>query len=236
MQGADLLLHRLDRLRQLRRERQRDAERAERLHLLTDWQARRLARTHADLLAHPRYRPAVQFFLSDLYAAKDFSQRDHKLVRISPMLARALSDNALHTMGLALEMNVVTEELDGALEKTLAESGFPEALSEATYARAYRRCGEAGKRRRQIELIREVGEDLDEIVTRPWIRRALRLAGRPARMSGLGDLHELLERGFDAFHRMRGAREFLDAIVGRELRIMDRIYARHPEPFDLAAD
>ena len=233
MGGSDLLLRRLNRLKALRREGRADAERSRRLDRLTEWQGERLARTHADLLQNPRYRSAVRFFLTDLYAPMDFRQRDRHLARISPMLAKVLSENALRTMALALEMNVVTEELDGAMERTLVEMGAAESLTETSYARAYRRCGDAAKRRRQIELIRQVGADLDEIVTRPWIRGALRMARRPARMSGLGDLHALLERGFEAFHRMRGASEFLDAIVGRELRIMERIYDRHPEPFDL---
>lgn len=233
MQGPDLILHRLDRLRSLRRELGGDTERAERLHRVNEWQAQRLARTHADLLANPRYRAAVEFFLTDLYAPMDFSRRDQDLARISPVLARVLSEQALHTMGLALEMNVLTEELDAAICDQLAEMGSPEPLTEAVYARAYRRCDDADQRRRQIELIREVGEDLDAVVARPWIEKALKMARRPARMSGLGELYDLLQRGFYAFHRMNGSREFLDAIVGRELEIVDRIHERHPEPFDV---
>ncbi|HQF71675.1 MAG TPA: hypothetical protein PLH39_10395, partial [Promineifilum sp.] len=33
--------------------------------LLRRFQSQRLARTHGDLLASPRYRPAAQFFLDD---------------------------------------------------------------------------------------------------------------------------------------------------------------------------
>ena len=233
MSGAEALVGRLDRLRELRRERYRDAAREGRLRRLTIWQSERLARTHQDLLENPRYRAAVQFFLRDLYGPMDFRQRDRHLVRISPMLARVLSENALRTMGLALEMNILTEELDAAMESALFEMQSDELLTDETYARAYRRCGDADKRRRQIELIREVGEDLDQVVARPWIRQALKMAGRPARLSGLGDLHALLERGFHAFHSMQGAGDFLDAIVGRELRIMERLYDRHAEPFRL---
>ncbi|MEM7586857.1 MAG: hypothetical protein AAF560_25935 [Acidobacteriota bacterium] len=233
MQGAELLLHRLERLRQLRRDRQRDAARADRLRRITEWQVERLAVTHSDLLDSPRYRPAVQFFLTDLYGPMDFSQRDNELARISPMLARVLSENALRTMGRALEMNILTEEVDAAMERSLSELGFPETLDEEIYASAFRRCDDADKRRRQIALIREVGEDLDQIVARPFIEQALKMARRPATFSGLGDLHQLLERGFYAFHGMRGADEFLEAIVSRELEILDRIYDRHPRPFQL---
>lgn len=235
MASAEALIDRLDRLGELRRERHGDPEREARLHRLTAWQAERLASTHRDLLENPRYRAAVEFFLTDLYAPMDFRQRDLHLVKLSPILAKVLSEKALHTMGSALEMNILTEELDAAMDRALVSAGSPE-LTEASYASAYRSCGEADKRRRQIGLIREVGEALDEIVTRPWIQRALRMARRPASLSGLADLHALLERGYHAFHSMRGADEFLDAIVGRELEIMRRIHDGHPEPFTLGEE
>ncbi len=231
MNGADVLIQRLRRLEALRRERRLDAERDARLCRLTEWQGRRLARTHADLLDSPRYRPAIRFFLEELYAPRDFSRRDQQLLKISPVLVRVLSETSLHTLGLAAEMNVLTEELDAATDEALCEIGSPESLSEEHYAEAYRRCDDAGKRRRQIELIREVGEALDVVVRRPFVRQALAMARGPARMSGLGDLHHLLVRGHDAFSRMRGAGEFLDAICGRELEIVERIHDRSSQSF-----
>ncbi len=230
MNGADLLIQRLRLLEVLRRERRLDAERDARLRRLTEWQGRRLARTHADLLESPRYRPAVRFFLEELYAPRDFSHRDRELMTISPVLARVMSEASLRTLNLAIEMNVVTEELDAATDEALLEMGSP-ALTDELYAEAYRRCGDAGKRRRQIELLRAVGEDLDVIVRRPFVKQALAMARGPARVAGLGGLHDLLARGHQAFSRMRGAGEFLDAICGRELEIMERIYEHHPEPF-----
>ncbi len=233
MKGADVLTQGLSRLESLRRERRLDAEREARLHRLTEWQGRRLARTHADLLESPRYRPAVCFFLEELYAPRDFSHRDRELMTIAPVLARVMSEAALHTLGLAIEMNVVTEEVDAATDQALLELGMTGDLSEGDYAEAYRRCDDADKRRRQVELLRAVGEDLDAVVRRPFVRQALAMARGPARMAGLGGLHDLLARGHEAFSQMRGAGEFLDAICGRELEIMARIYDRHPEPFVL---
>ncbi len=231
MNGADLLIQRLRRFEALRHARRLDPERDGRLRRLTEWQGQRLASTHADLLENPRYRPAVRFFLDELYAPHDFSRRDRELMNVAPMLTRVLSEAALHTLGLAVEMNVLTEELDAATDDALLAISSSEGLTEEDYFKAYRRCGHAVKRRRQIELIRAVGEDLDAIVRRPFVKQGLALARRPARVAGLGDLHDLLVRGYEAFSGMRGAGEFLDAICGRELRIMQRIYDRHPEPF-----
>ena len=43
---------------------------------LRKWQADRLARTHADLLASADYGDAARFFLTDLYGPADLANRD----------------------------------------------------------------------------------------------------------------------------------------------------------------
>jgi uncharacterized protein with WD repeat len=47
--------------------------------LLRNWQSERLARTYAGFTQNPRYKPALRFFLEDLYGARDFSQRNHDI-------------------------------------------------------------------------------------------------------------------------------------------------------------
>ncbi len=66
--------------------------------LLREWQATRLTRTHADLLASPRFGRAAQFFISDLYGPKDFSSRDEEVERILPLLIKMLPASALRTV------------------------------------------------------------------------------------------------------------------------------------------
>src|SRR5881392_641295 len=57
---------------------------------LKRYQAARLARTHADLLAAPDSHDAAVFFLDDLYGALDLNQRDLDLERIIPTVQRVL--------------------------------------------------------------------------------------------------------------------------------------------------
>jgi hypothetical protein len=57
---------------------------------LKEWQAARLARTYADLLASRATDPAAEFFLSDLYGPKDFRSRDEELARVVPIMVRVL--------------------------------------------------------------------------------------------------------------------------------------------------
>jgi hypothetical protein len=53
----------------------------------------------------------------------------------------------------------------------------------------------------------------------------------PAKLAGFGELHNYLERGFEAFRQTEDIQTFLDTIERRELKILERIHARHPQPF-----
>jgi hypothetical protein len=194
---------------------------------LRAWQAARLAQTHADLLALPRYEAATRFFLDELYGAKDFSQRDTELMRVIPTLARFLPEAALGTIADAVELDALSERLDLATAQALAADPLIRArpLDADAYARAYRAAGARADRERQIELIGHIGRALDRLVRHPLIGGLLSAMEGPARMAGLVAMHEFLSSGFRAFRSMKGADEFLRTIARRETELMQRIYA-----------
>jgi hypothetical protein len=200
-----------------------------RLTALKNWQSERLARTFDDLRVHPRFGPAAEFFLSDLYAAGDVSWRDRDVSRIMPVMTRWLPDSVLLTLAEALELDLLSREFDLEMARALGD----DKLDVAHYARAYRKVGDAVNRRRQISLIRIVGEELERIVRKPFVLGVLKLARGPARGAGLAGLQSFLERGFAAFRHMGSAKEFLDIIVGREEQAMQRLFASQPDPFGL---
>jgi len=200
---------------------------------LRAFQARRLERTYADLLASPRYGPAATFFLSDLYGAKDVAARDEGVARILPMLVRVLPAAALDTIARAVELDALSERLDLALVDELRRhdaTGAP-AIGDDAYATAYRAAGSRADRERQIALTGEIGAALDRLARKPLLGTALRVMEAPARNAGLGALHDFLARGLDAFRHMRGAGEFLQIIGTRERLINERIYAGACGPF-----
>ena len=229
--------HLLDYLRVAQVGRHRAVEGGElepRMKLLRTWQSERLARTHADLLAHARFGPACRFFLTDVYAPHDFSQRDHDILRVYESMHRLLPRPMLHALELVIELNALTASLDDRLLDALVdELGMTDALTAEMYAEAYRVCDNYDERARQIDLIVAVGREIDGLVRRPTVGLALRLAGVPARLAGWRELHSFFERGFAAFKTMHGAEEFLMTITGREREILDRIFAGAADPFDL---
>ncbi|MBP5997370.1 MAG: hypothetical protein KA535_05415 [Azonexus sp.] len=207
-----------------------DAQHGGRRQRLREWQAARLARTHADLLASPRYGRAATFFLSDLYGPKDFSERDAEVERILPLMTTMLPVSGLRTLLLAVEVDALSERFDAAMVSQLGAQLDDAPLSDAAYAAAYRAVGDRAGRATQLRLIGETGEALEALARKSFVRGALKMMQGPAHLAGLGELHAFLERGFEAFRSMRDASEFLETIIEREREITAAIFAGRDLP------
>lgn len=199
--------------------------------LLREWQAARLSRSYPDLLASERFGKAAHFFLTDLYGPKDFSSRDEEVERIMPLMLSILPLSALQTLSLAIEVDALTEALDAAMVVELEKAGAIDAIDAEAYASAYRAVGRQLDRERQIDLIQSTGEALDRLAKKPLLTTLLKLMRAPAHLAGLGDLHEFLESGFDAFRHMGDAHEFLDIIETRERRVLENLFSGAAQPF-----
>lgn len=193
---------------------------------LKHWQSRRLRRTYPDLFSQPRYRIAGEFFLSEIYGARDFSQRDREALRVVPRLARMLPERAVETLMLAVELDEMSEQLD---VRVAANIELP--IDDAGYARAYAQAGTPEERRAQIEHVERIGRALEKLARLPLLTGMLHLMRAPAEAAGLSHLHHFLQRGFDAFKVMGPAGEFLQTIRERETRLMERLFAGDPAPF-----
>ena len=198
-----------------------------RLRELRHWQAARLARTYRDLHRDPRHTAAVDFFFSDLYGDHDFAPRERNVERAMRYLKRSLPPVALEALGRAIELDLLTAELDQAMVAAIPVGDLDEAL----YAHAYRAVGRRAARQHQIELVIRIGEDLEQLVRHPWVGALLRAARVPAHVIGLDALQKFLERGYDAFRQMGDASRLLAAIRERETRLMEAILDGRAEPF-----
>lgn len=203
-----------------------DADLGARWLAVKRWQSQRLARTYADLLASKRYRESCEFFLEELYGARDFEQRDKEVQRVVPKLARRLPGRAIETLLLAVELDELAESLDEGVARLIA---LP--ITEARFADAYVEGGTKAARERQIALVDEIGRSLDRLARIPMLAPMLGMMKGPAEAWGYGQLHQFLYRGFHAFAAMGGADEYLATIKRRELVILARLFAREGDPF-----
>ena len=195
---------------------------------LKRYQSARLGGTHADLLANPNTAGAARFFLDELYGANDLSQRDVDLERIIPTLQKMLSYESLNTITEAIVLDALSERLDTAMARVLG-AGF----SEAMYVAAYRTATTREDRSRQLDLVQQLGDSLCELIKMPLLSVTLTIMKAPAKVAGLGKLHDFLNEGFTTFKRMKKPAQFVETIVGRERQVMEHIYAGRKEPFDV---
>ena len=216
----------LGRVIALRAELDTDAQHKKRWVALKQWQIQRLRSTYADLLANDRYRPAAEFFLEELYGAHDVDRRDSEAQKVAPKLAGLLPARAINALLLAVQLEEMAERFDIEMARIIE---LP--ITEENYADAYRATGTEAERVEQIELADKIGKALEKLAKVPMLSTMLHMMKAPAAMWGLSHLHRFLERGFDAFVGMRGAREFLQTTNRRELAINQRLFAGDPDPF-----
>jgi hypothetical protein len=200
---------------------------------LRRWQTRRLEGSFKDFLANARMRPAAEFFLTDLYADRDFSARDRDAARVLPMMSRFLPDTLLRAATDAIELAVLSHALDMHMAGHLARRKDPGApITAADYGKAYRKGNYRRLRAHQIELVLRVGYALDAAVKKHGVYKLLKAARLPAQLAGLSELQAFLERGFSAFDALGGAEEFLGQVAAREQEVSRRLFAGATKPFD----
>lgn len=205
-----------------------------RMARVREFQAKRIAETYRDFTAQPQYASVMKFFQEDLYAARDFTQRDHDAERLHSLLSKFVPQEMLKLSADAIELTRVTHELDAALLQALVERmGDPEVLTAQLYAEAYRRCSNYDEREYQIDLLVRVMSDASETARFPLTGTALRMAKGPAYAAGWQEMYGFLERGYRAFKTLKQSERILEAVKERETRIMEQIKRKDAEPFKL---
>lgn len=206
-----------------------DAGLAARVEAVKRYQQRRFESTYADLLTHPRYAGASNFFLRELYGPSDFTQRDDQFARIVPAVVRLFPVEVVGTVQALAALHALSEQLDSQMGRAVNDTD----VDAASYVQAWQQCGDAPNRERQVTMLEQVGHALDALTRNPFLRHSLRVMRGPARAAGLANLHVFLESGFDTFRAMRGAGEFLGLIGSRERALAAALFAAHSQTMTL---
>ena len=183
------------------------------------WQCKRLLISHQDMYQQKRFKPAVEFFIDELYGPSDFSQRDQDIARIVPKMSNFLPEKALQSLASALHLNTLSFELDFELARKLINT----EINRDTYAEAYISCDNLTSRQQQIDYIRTLGNDLADVVKMRGISALLFISRKPAKIAGVLALHEFLEKGFKSFKNLGNVEDFIIPVVNKELQIMQQL-------------
>jgi len=191
---------------------------------LTSWQHDYLLPFFSDLFVHDNYEEAVEFVVSDL-SGTSIASRDRDLERAAPLFIRLLPTMGLQTLATGAEMNVRVLEINTALCRRLLEDGvFPGTLSESDYLRALRASTTLDECLGIINVLSELGENLDRLVRVPLISGTLRAMRRPAHAMGYGALHGFLSSGFNTFKAIPDVPAFLEIVLGRAIEVFENSF------------
>ena len=201
------------------------------LNQLQQWQARRLRKSHASLLHEPNYRSATEFILDEVYGGIDLYDIALDIDRALPVAMRLFSDKVMETAAMALELNLLTAQLDLEMMKAhFIEFGFAE-ISEESYLEAYRLCDHFTVRKTQIELAQNLSLAIDQYIASKMIYMGFKMAKGPAYAAGLQALYGFMRKGFDVLRPLGGAQHFVARITQPELHFIERIKSRQQNPF-----
>jgi hypothetical protein len=202
------------------------------LLMLRSWQSDRLAQTYRDLLDSDQYSPACRFFLSDIYAPKDFSQRDQDIHTIYSYLSHILPPISLKLLKDSIDLNRLTYALDRSLLDALVERlGVIDRITSGQYARAYQICDNYDERLFQIQSLAKILWEVAQGAHWPLVGTAIKIVHRPAIHAGWVELYDFLARGYKAFKPMKNVKHFVGVIRQREMRILENLFSNQPDPF-----
>lgn len=196
------------------------------------FQAARFRTTYTDLLATPRFRPAVLFFLNELYSDKDYSLRDAQFVRIASPLERLFPHSVVDTAVAMAELHAATEQLDAAVAQACLElapgNAITAPLDTHLYVQAWQHTGRRAERDFQLATVLRVGQDLSDFTRKRGLRTLLHMMRGPAKASGMGALQNFLEAGFDTFGELStqgdAAQAFLAHVAERESTLIETLF------------
>lgn len=197
----------------------------DKLIALREWQCKRLIASHKETYETSQYRPAIEFFVAELYGPKDFTSRDEDIAKVVPKMQKWLPTEALESLEVAIHLNALSQELDVALLENLPDT----PITRESYAQAYANCNNKELRQLQIDYIEKLGLDLADVVKIPGIGMILRMARTPAKLAGLETLQTFLEDGFDAFKKIGRIEDFILPMVSLERDVMNALFAGETE-------
>ncbi len=235
-QYKDSVYRDLERIIQSHIRRNDNPELKQHIRIVSEWQSQRIGQTYDDVAAQDRYDLALAYFKDDMYGAKDYSKRDADVKKVYPIVERIMPNRLFYILVFIMELNALSMELDEAQAIELVKMGVIGNITPDNYAEAYRNSARRDDRKKQIDLVLEVGSELDKLMGKNYLGGFLKISHKPAHALGLGELHEFLERGYTAFMKMKGAKEFIKVIRTREDILLENIYTAKESPFELVKD
>lgn len=188
----------------------------------------RMFRNYADLRLQSRYASAVDFLIDDLFGPNSLCYRELGLQKAEATMQRILPEGLLKAVAQAVEFSLLTMRLDLQLARVLDAMDAAASVPDDEGMRKALRATDAHEDyRRQVRLVLGIGAEIESIVHKPFVTLGLKMCRQPARVMGLGELQDYLERGVAAFKKMQGSAEFFRTFEQRETAYLRTVFNEH---------
>jgi len=211
---------------------------AARLSAIQNWQKKRMQHIHADIFAVPAHHLITQYFLEQLYSGADFdvlAEQCERVLSAAKVFEGLFPDSAVRTALKATKLAVLAIELDHQLAQLmnhdLLDDRQDPAINDQQMIRLYRLADQANARFHQLELLDELGLNLDKYVRSKVIYGIFRLSKGMTQRYQLNALYAFMNDGFAAMKPLKSAKVFFGEFTQAERDVLDEIYSGNPNPF-----
>jgi hypothetical protein len=191
-----------------------------------EFQVRRLKRDFRDLRLSPEYGPFSEFFATEIYSARDFTERNESFRKLTTQFRSLLGDEIYSGLMRLLDLHSLTDRLDDETARALVAAGAPLRFTEHQYEGAYLALDNYDERRLQIDLIVESLGFTHRVSQMPLVGVALKSARLAAGFFTRDRSIELLEHACATLRNIRSVDPLVAEIRTREVARLDRIFGR----------
>lgn len=193
---------------------------------LQEFQVRRLKRDFRDLRLSEEYGPFTEFFATEIYSARDFTERNESFRRITTQFKGLLGEEIYTGLTRLLDLHSLSDRLDSEMSTLLIDAGIPVKFTETEYERAYRELDNYDERLLQIDMIIESLQFTHHISRMALIGVALKSARVAVGIFSKDKIVELLETAYSTLRGIKSIDYLCNEVRVREVARLDRIYGR----------
>lgn len=211
---------------------------AARLSAIQNWQKKRMQHIHADIFAVPAHHLMTQYFLDQLYSGARFevlAEQCERVLSAAKVFEGLFPDSAVRTAMKATELAVLAIELDQQLaqlmDHDLLNDHQDAAINDKQVIQLYRLADQAGARFHQLDLLDELGLNLDKYVRSKIVQGVFKLSKGMSLRYQLHALYAFMDDGFAAMKPLKSAKVFFGEFTQTERDLIDEIYLGNPNPF-----
>lgn len=214
--------------RSLALRRYQDDAFAKQLNRVQQWQHQRLESTYGALMETREQAQLIHFFLDEVYRGVDLTHLASKLTKTAKLVDKLFTD--LQLVHIAIEFNALNAELDESITTTLFDTLKVTDIDSDSYAEAFR-YEDPALRQRQLDLLRDFAAEARDCVNDRFVYNAFKLAKYPAKLGGLGSLHQLIAKGFKAMRAVEAPCDLIESLLDHEQEIYTSLFQNSPSPF-----